>query len=133
VIQALLRDSAPRGAAWSSARGVERRSKTRYPVQLNAHYQILTRSGPIGGTGRTLDISSGGILIASQASVDPGARIQVNLEWPTHLEGDVHLQLVARGNVTRRDKLGFAVAFDRYEFKTMKREPAANRRPPAGS
>lgn len=102
---------------------IERRAKSRYPVELKVRYHVLTKRHPIDGTGRTLDISSSGLCISSQNSISPGVRIEVDIQWPSELEDGVRLQLVAVGKVVRCDELTFAVAFHKYEFRTMKREP----------
>src|ERR1700730_6670436 len=80
---------------------LERRSKIRYPVTLNVRYRTLGRSHRISGMGRTLNMSSGGLLIDADQRTEVGARIELNIEWPSMLDGQIPLQLVAVGRVVR--------------------------------
>jgi len=99
---------------------VERRSKTRYPLTLKCQYQTVGRM-PVGGTGETVNISSNGILIKSSARFVEGSRLKVTIEWPTLLDGTTPLQLVMTCQVVRRWQTCFAVTFEQYQFRTMRR------------
>ena len=101
---------------------LERRTKTRYPVRLNVRYQTIGRPATFSGTGKTVDVSSGGVLIESQDEVAPGARLRVTMEWPTLLNGSTPLQLVTIGRVVRSEGLLFALAIEHYQFRTMRRD-----------
>ncbi len=98
----------------------ERRTKARYPLELTVHYQTLS-SQPVCGTGRTLNVSSSGALIAAEHDLDEGARLKITIEWPTLLNGTTPLQLVMTGKVVRHGGAKIGVAFDWYQFRTMKR------------
>ena len=98
----------------------ERRAKARYPLELAVHYQTLS-SKPISGAGRTLNVSSSGALIAAEHDIEEGARLRVTMEWPTLLDGITPLQLVTTGKVIRHRNSNLAIAFDWYQFRTMKR------------
>ena len=100
---------------------LERRSKNRYPVELKVRYRTLV-SGPAPvGIGRTLNVSSGGLLIASeQQFVHDGSRLRLSLEWPTLLDGTTPLQLIAECRVIRCQPAVFAVRMERYQFRTRK-------------
>jgi PilZ domain len=100
---------------------LERRSKVRYPVNLNVRYRTLSDGPTLVGVGRTLNVSSRGFLIASaQEIVRDGSRLQVSLEWPWLLHGTTPLQLIAVCRVTRRRPAEFAVKMDSYQFCTRK-------------
>src|ERR1017187_7461141 len=86
---------------------LERRSKIRYPVSLKVKYRTVGRSNRISGVGRTLNMSSGGLLIAADQRPELGAKIELNIEWPSLLNGMVPLQLVAIGKVVRCMESGF--------------------------
>jgi PilZ domain len=101
---------------------LERRSKIRYPVSLNVKYRTVGRSNRISGVGRTLNMSSGGLLIAADQRTQVGAKIELNVEWPSLLDGTIPLQLVAVGRVVRCLESGFALAFTQYQFRTMSRK-----------
>jgi hypothetical protein len=101
---------------------LERRSKIRYPVSLNVKYRTLGRSNRISGTGRTMNMSSGGLLIAADQRTEVGAKIELNIEWPSLLNGQTPLQLVAVGKVVRSLESGFALSFSQYQFRTLSRK-----------
>ena len=100
---------------------LERRSKARYPMELNVRYRILTNGRALPGIGRTLNVSSCGLLIASdQQIVHDGSRLQLSLEWPLLLDGTTPLQLIAECRVIRCQPERFAVRLERYQFHTRK-------------
>jgi hypothetical protein len=101
---------------------LERRSKIRYPVSLNVKYRTVGRSNRISGVGRTLNMSSGGLLIAADQRTEIGAKVELNVEWPSLLDGAIPLQLVAVGRVVRCLEAGFALSFTQYQFRTMSRK-----------
>ena len=101
---------------------LERRSKIRYPVSLNVKYRTVGRSNRISGVGRTMNMSSGGLLIAADQRTELGAKIELNVEWPSLLDGTIPLQLVAVGRVVRCLESGFALSFTQYQFRTMGRK-----------
>ena len=103
--------------------GVERRSRTRYPLALGAKYQILGRERRTVGTGHTRDISSRGFYVETQdrRNMRVGIRLQTLIAWPTLLEGTIPLQLIVVGRVVRLDNSGFAIAMERHTFHTQTR------------
>jgi hypothetical protein len=98
----------------------ERRVKFRYPVDLRVRFRFALEGSQFDGRGLARNMSSGGILIATRHQVVEGALLELNIEWPSLLNGNVPLQLVAMGRVLRRGKSSFAAAFEGYEFRTMK-------------
>lgn len=100
----------------------ERRAKTRYPIELPLRYQVY-RSASLGGIGITVNFSSHGLLISAASSQIPrrGSRVDVVVEWPVPLAGKTPLQFMIRGQVVRSDQANFAILFESYEFRTMKR------------
>ena len=101
---------------------MERRSAVRYPIVLNARYQTLKkRTKQQCGFGRTVNISSGGFLIATDHDFIVGVRLEVIVEWPALLDGTVELVLVANGRVVRAPESSFALELSGYEFRTARR------------
>ena len=86
----------------------------------------LFSSGPaLAGVGRTVNMSSRGLLIASgQATIRAGARLQLMLDWPFLLHETTPLQLIVSCRVIRCQPEEFAVKLDQYQFRTKKRQPA---------
>ena len=100
---------------------LERRSKLRFPVELRVRYQALGKRLHVAGFGRVVNISSGGLLIASGDKIAKGARMELSVEWPSLLDGHIRLRLVAVGRVVRQENTAFAIAFIKYQFHTAKR------------
>ncbi len=101
---------------------LERRTKNRYPIALNVKYRTLGRYHRISGLGRTINLSSSGMLVESEQHLAEGARLEVNIEWPSLLDGLIPLQVVALGRVVRSFESGFALSFSQYQFRTMSRK-----------
>ncbi len=99
----------------------ERRSKVRYPLELTVRYQTIDRGRKVSGVGRTVNVSSSGLLMNADNALPEGARMRVTIEWPTLLNGTTPLQLVTIGRVVRRGALSLAVALEHYQFRTRKR------------
>jgi hypothetical protein len=99
----------------------ERRSNRRYPLQLNLRFRSTHGKFMVAGDGRTLNISSAGLLIASPMDVEKGLRLRVTVEWPWLLDETTPLQLVAESRVVRTHEAAFAVTLERYQFRTAGR------------
>lgn len=67
-------------------------------------------------------MSSAGLLVLADHRTEVGAKIELNIEWPSMLDGQVPLQLVAVGKVVRCLESGFALAFTQYQFRTLSRK-----------
>ena len=106
---------------------IERRSKARFPLQLDVRYRPRGRTPGPPGFGRTLNISSAGLLIASKDCVPQGTRLQVTLEWPWLLDGVTPIQLTGECLVVRSNGSSFAALLLRHQFRTRRRnaEPSA--------
>lgn len=103
---------------------LERRSKPRFPLRLSVRFRALSEEPSALRVGRTLNMSSGGFLIASdEANIRTGSRLLLTVEWPFLLHGVTPLQLIVSGRVTRCIQEEFAVKVDDYQFKTKKRQP----------
>lgn len=98
----------------------ERRFKFRYPLELGVRFCSSSAGPSFSGAGVVVNLSSGGILVASEHEVTEGALVEMRIEWPSLLNGRVPLQLVAVGRILRRDASQFAATFERHQFRTMK-------------
>jgi hypothetical protein len=95
------------------------RSHCRFPIQCDLQYRIKEGKTVVQqGFGRTINVSSSGVLFESQAAIPPGNRIELRITWPAHLSNEVGLQLWLRGYTVRKQQNRTAVAFSRYEFRT---------------
>lgn len=102
---------------------MERRAKVRYPLDLRVRYHTLNKKSLVRGVGRTRNMSSVGALVIAQQEIRQGALVEMSMEWPLVLEGEIPLQFVTIGKVVRRDESCFAVVFHSHEFRTTKRWP----------
>ncbi len=97
----------------------DRRRHKRYPIVRDLRYKILRRgSKPESGLGKTVDVSSKGVVFTTERPLTPGERIELVISWPAQLDGRQALNLVARGQITRCMNTTVAVRVDKYEFRT---------------
>jgi hypothetical protein len=104
----------------------ERRFRFRYPLNLSVRFRFLSGTFSFSGAGRTVNVSSRGVLVVSQhlisqQEISVPARVEMSIEWPSLLDGRIPLQLFAVGLVLRRGASDFAATFERYQFRTMRR------------
>lgn len=92
----------------------ERRRLARFPIQR----AVVYRQGRKTGTGKTINISSGGVLFAADGPPLLGEGIELHVDWPAVLDHRIHLKLSITGRVVRVQGEKAAVAIDRYEFRT---------------
>ena len=97
----------------------DRRLHQRYFVALDVEYKVSDRTGLLRrGHGRTINLSSGGILVETQNCLAIGRPIDLAIQWPCLLSGSVPLKLVVRGNIVRNDANFIAVRITSHEFRT---------------
>ncbi len=106
------------GVSWCVA---ERRSKLRFLIPLKVRY--AGNQPPLAGAGRTVNISSSGVLVATQRSISVGTQIELIADWPNSLNGAIPLRLVIFGEVVRSEAGMFAVSFKRHHFRTARKQP----------
>jgi CheY-like chemotaxis protein len=99
----------------------DRRTNARFPCRLAVSYQALEHPFLSGlATSETLNISSKGLLFATDEPLQPGQLIQVSVDWPARLENHVPLKLVAEGRIVRNLNGLLAMRIDKYEFRTRR-------------
>jgi hypothetical protein len=100
----------------------ERRRASRFPIERELRYKTLNqRSEILSGSGKTLNISSSGVLFTSDHELPVGTRLEVSISWPAQLNERCLLNLVARGRITRHNKGQVALQIQQYEFRTSSR------------
>ncbi len=100
----------------------ERRRSSRFPIEREVRYKTLNqRTEVLAGNGRTLNISSSGVLFTSDHDLPIGTRLELSISWPAQLNDRCLLNLVARGRVTRHNKGQLALQIQQYEFRTSSR------------
>lgn len=82
------------------------------------HYKTLNRRGDVvAGDGKTINISSTGVLFSSQHDLIVGTLLELCIEWPTVGDGEKAHSLVAFGRVARASGYQLALRMERYEFR----------------
>ena len=103
---------------------VERRATPRYPVAAEVTWRLLyDRRSDHHGTGKSLNMSSSGILFTTPAPLEVGSNVEVCISWPVALNGNCPLKLVVTGKITRSDQATSALNILRYEFRTRRSNP----------
>ena len=108
--------------SWEFSAGLSAiEGQKRFPLQFKVRYCSFPRTAGFSGDGWVVDVSSGGALVISENELLIGAKIELAMEWPSLLDGNIPLKIVARGSVVRFSPESFAVKFQRYQFRTLKR------------
>jgi hypothetical protein len=107
-------------AARSDEFGGERRQDRRYPLQLELKWKLIRRRRVLDtGTGRTIDISSGGILFDAGRHLPEGLNVELSVAWPVLLHNVAPMQLVATGKIARSGSRHVAILTTQHEFRTV--------------
>ncbi len=102
----------------------ERRASDRFPMERALRYKIVSkRNGDETGAGKTVNMSSNGVLFSTDGVLLPGRRVEVAINWPAQLNSKVSLKLVARGRIVRYDQGLAAMEIQQYEFRTQGSAP----------
>jgi len=104
----------------------ERRAHCRFPVSMDLEYWVLSgRAVMPGGRGKSVNMSSGGVLFRSAEPVPAGTRLELSIDWPARLDDSVGLKLRVTGHAIRGENGCTAVVMERYEFRTRRVRAAA--------
>jgi hypothetical protein len=105
----------------------DRRTSDRFPIEREVRYKVLSKkNGEEIGVGRTINMSSTGVLFTTEQLLLPGRRIELSISWPAELNHRCALRLVARGRVVRFDDGKAAMQIQQYEFKTQAKAPVVS-------
>ncbi len=97
-------------ATWfATDRGIERRVHRRYPIRLDIDYKCDKDGIDRQHSGRTSNVSCGGVLFETHASVPIDSMIDLMIHWPCSLDDSCFLKVMVRGRVVRSDSRGVAV------------------------
>lgn len=104
----------------------DRRHSDRFPIEREVRYRVLNkRSSEEAGDGKTVNMSSSGVLFTVDQMLLPGRRLELAISWPAQLDQKTALKLVARGRVVRFEGGRVAVEIQQHEFRTQSSRPAA--------
>ena len=98
---------------------VDRRDARRFPLETEIRWRPLAIRGEARpGKGKTINMSSNGVLFTTEAPLKIGTKLELSIHWPVALNATCPLKLVTQGRVTRTLAESAAVHIDRYEFRT---------------
>ena len=96
---------------------IDRRRAGRYTIERDLTWKWQAkRTRQVPEHGRTVNISSGGVLFTTGFTLPLGKLVEVGINWPVMPETEAGLQLTARGRVVRSDAGCTAVEFRQREF-----------------
>ena len=105
-----------------SSKEKERRAKHRFSLERELRYKIMGERGPtVVGVGKTINLSSAGVLFAAEHPVESGLFIELSINWPVVLDDSCPMRLIVFGRVLRSDGRLAVCSIDKYEFRTSAR------------
>jgi PilZ domain len=119
VFGAIQQRLAAMSGAEAETTHTDRRTAVRFPIEEDVRYKVFNRNTIEIGLGKTLNMSSSGILFTTERTLVPGERLEVAVNWPAQLDHKCALKLVTTGRVVRSDTGLAAIAIERYEFRTQ--------------
>ena len=102
----------------------DRRASVRVPLNLELRYSVVGHRRSVEtGSGRTIDMSSSGLSFTADRPLSIGQKLDLSIDWPVLLDGDVQLQLVVSGVVVRTTGAVTALRIERHDFRTRRAGP----------
>lgn len=103
---------------------VERRNARRFAIRQEVHYQVLSRIGHgESGWGKTINISSSGLLFTTNQTLPPRCLVELDIDWPPKVDGRLPMKLVAAGRVVRSGADYSAIAIKKHQFRVKGTKP----------
>ena len=97
----------------------DRRFARRYRIDLDLRWKLIRRRKVRDtGTGRTIDLSSGGILFDATRPLPVGMNVELSISWPVLLHNVAPMQLVITGRIVRTAGSHTAIHMTEHEFRT---------------
>lgn len=103
----------------------DRRLGMRFPIEMDLSYRVGPKTAECVA-GRTINISSTGILAQTEGAPAKGSKVHMSLAWPLLLDNRVPLQLIVDGRVVRAAEGQVAIRFERFEFRTSRESSRAS-------
>ncbi len=98
----------------------QRRRRKRFDIECELRYRLIDHRRHLPQQlGRTLNISSKGILFETNIELPVGKRVELSISWPVVLNQRCRLKMVAVGRIVRSDSGKAAATIQRYEFRTQ--------------
>jgi hypothetical protein len=98
----------------------DRRLQRRYPLELDLEFRVIDGDNVVfTGTGKTGNLSSGGVLFHAGDDVQYGPHVELAVRWPAVLGNSPFLELRIFGRMVRNDSQGVAMRMSRYHFEKL--------------
>jgi hypothetical protein len=95
----------------------DRRLARRYEIELDLRIVVMAAGGVAQiGTGRSCNLSSGGVLFESATPLPVGAHVELWIRWPAPTDRIRPLTLIANGIVVRKHEDRYGLNLVRHEF-----------------
>jgi PilZ domain-containing protein len=105
----------------------ERRAAQRFPLVLHLEYKAYRGAALVKtGGGRTINLSSAGVLFHADTHLEPGLRLELLIDWPAAPNGSTRMHLVQYGDVLRSDEDRIAVRVLRHDLRVETPEALSN-------
>lgn len=89
-------------------------------MERHVRYQVVSKRGSEdAGEGKTVNVSSCGVLFTCRHDLQPGRRVKLWISWPVPLNDKCALKLVVRGRVVRSEEGRAAIEIQQHEFRTQ--------------
>jgi c-di-GMP-binding flagellar brake protein YcgR len=99
-----------------------RRAAERMDIEREVQYRVLDNKNPDPSAhGKTVNMSSSGVLFTTEKALPSGRRVELNINWPAQLDNKCALKLVARGRIVRSQADSAAIEILQHEFRTKGR------------
>jgi len=99
----------------------ERRTRCRFGIRRELRYKLVKGSRVLAaGSGHTIDVGSGGVAFFADHELEPGAAVELSINWPALLDRTCPIRLVVFGRVLRRAGRAAVCTVDRHEFRTAR-------------
>ena len=97
----------------------DRRTLGRFPIERELRFRMMSKRNEIVGSGRTINMSSKGLLFKTDRTLMAGKRLEMAISWPAQLDNRCALKLIVRGKIVRAEPGMIAVSIEQYEFRTL--------------
>ena len=98
----------------------ERRRRQRFDIECELRYRLLdSRRHLPQQSGKTINISSKGILFEAPSELPVGKRVELMIAWPAMLNEKCRLKMVALGRIVRTSDGRVAALIQKHEFRTQ--------------
>ena len=99
----------------------DRRTGNRLPIEQDVRYRVLGNKKLVSqvGSGKTLNMSSRGVLFTTESPLAIGQRIELSVSWPAAARQHDSTEIDCFGDSGARERRAEAVmSIEKHEFRT---------------